>query len=158
MLITLAAITAGTLAIYFWNQIAAFLVNVFLPFIQEHAYPVFDIVASLVNFVNQGVVTVSEGIIRGYHWVKFNLLHSSTVYTPMEGDRVKGTTRTIINDNGKVSGTETTFTACKWDMPYEDLVALTRRAEGIEVDNKAELLRKAEAQAQKNAISLAAAN
>jgi hypothetical protein len=76
----------------------------------------------------------------------------------MEGDRVKGTTRTIINDNGKVSGTETTFTVSKWDMPYEDLVALTRRAEGIEVDNKTELLHKAEEQARKKALSLAAAN
>ena len=76
----------------------------------------------------------------------------------MEGDRVKGTTRTIINNNGKVSGTETTFTTSIWDMPYEDLVILTQRAEAIEVDNKSEALRKAEEQAQKQAMSLAALN
>ena len=158
MFITLASIAAGALVLYFWNQIASFLVNVFLPFIREHAFPVFNIVAALVNFVNKGVVTVRESIIKGYHWVKANLLHSSTVYTMKDRDTVLGTTRTIINDNGKVSGTETTFTISKWDMPYEDLVILTQRAEAIEVDNKSEALRKAEEQAQKQAMSLAALN
>lgn len=158
MLISLATIAAGALVLYFWNQIASFLVNVFLPFIREHALPVFGIVAALVDFVNKGVVTVRESIIRGYHWVKENLLHSSTIYTPIEGDMVKGTTRTIINDNGKVSGTETSFTMVKWDMPTEALVALSQRAEGIEVDNKTEILHKAESQAQKQAMSLASAN
>lgn len=158
MLIALTALAAGALVLYFWNQIAAFLVNVFLPFIREHAMPVFDVVASFVEFVNKGVVTVRESIIKGYHWVKESLLHSSTIYTPIEGDMVKGTTRTIINDNGKVSGTETTFTMEKWDMPTEALVALSQKAEDIEIDNKTEILRKAESQAQKQAMSLASAN
>lgn len=154
MLITLSAIVAGAAVVFFWNEIAGFLVNSFLPWIRENISSVFPVVAGLVDFINKGVVTVRRTIVEAYRWVKTNLLHCSTEYVLDEKGNAYSTTITVINDNGKVTGTETKRVISKWDMPAEALEQLTRNAQATEIDNKEVILRKTEEQAQKQAISL----
>lgn len=157
MLITLSAIVAGAAVVFFWNEIAGFLVKSFLPWIRENISSVFPLVAGLVNFINKGVVTVRRTIVKAYNWVKTNLLHSSTEYVLDEKGNAYSTTITVINDNGKVTGTETKRVISKWEMPAEALEQLTRNAQVTEIDNKEAILRRAEEQAMKQAMSLSSA-
>lgn len=157
MLITLATIAAGSAVVFFWNEIAGFLVNSFLPWIRENISSVFPLIAGLVDFINKGMVTVRRTIVDAYHWVKANLLHCSTKYVLDEKGNAYSTTVTVINDNGKVTGTETKRAISKWDMPAEALEQLTRNAQATEIDNKEVILRKTEQQAEKQAMSLSSA-
>ena len=157
MLITLSAIVAGAAVVFFWNEIAGFLVNSFLPWIRENISSVFPVVAGLVDFINKGVVTVRRTIVEAYNWVKTNLVHCSTKYEVNKEGHVYSTTVTVINDNGKITGTETKRAISKWDMPAEALDQLTRNAQVTEMDNKEAILRRAEEQAMKQAMSLSSA-
>lgn len=159
MIVTLTAIAAVAAALFFWNEIAGFLVNTFLPWIRERVGSVvYGVIAGLVEFLNKGTVLVRQTIVAGYKWVKTNLLHSSTKYVLDEQGNAYSTTVTVINDNGKISGTETKRAISKWDMPEEALMELTRNAQSSTVDNKEVILRKTEEQAAKELITLTTAN
>lgn len=150
ILTTLAVVVAA----FFWNRIAGFLVNTFLPFIREHAYPAFKVVAAVVDFVNKGMVMVRNAIVDGYNWIKNNLLHCSTTYELDSANNVHATTVTVIQENGKVRGIETKEVVNKWDMPAEAFARLSHNAQQ-QVNCKDELLRKAEQAAAQQQLTLA---
>lgn len=155
MSIILASLVVAAVAAFFWNQIAGFLVNKFLPFIRENVSSIFHAMAAFVDFVNKGMVAARNVIKSGYQWIMKNLLRCSTVYTMEENGQVTATTVTIINDNGKLAGTETREVYDKWDIPADVLVELTRNAQSAQLDNKHEIQNRAQQQAQKQALSLA---
>lgn len=150
ILVTLAAIAAT----FFWNRIAGFLVNSFLPFIKEHAYPIFDVMTTVVDFINKGVVLVRQTIANGYNWIKRNLLRCATTYELDENGNVHSTTVTVIQDNGRLRGFETKEVIDKWNMPPEAFAHLSRNA-SQQVDCKQEILNKTEQMASKQQLSLA---
>ena len=157
MLITLSSIAAAAAVMFFWNESAGFLVNSFLPWIRENVSSVFPVVAGLVDFINKGVVTVRRTIVEAYRWVKTNMLRCSTKYVLDEKGNAITTTVTVINDNGKISGTKKEWVTSKWDIPTEALVELSRNAQEVEIDNKDAILRRTEAQAEKQGMSLSTA-
>lgn len=157
MFIVIASL-AAIAAVYFWNEIAGFLVNSFLPYIREHVASAQHVVASVIKFVNEGVVTVRNAVKDGYNWIKKNLVHCTTTYQLDQHGNAYSTTVTVINDNGVLSGVESKKAIDKWDMPAEALAELSRNAQAAAINNKDEILRRAELEAQKQSLSLSAVN
>ncbi|MBQ3144545.1 MAG: hypothetical protein IJB89_08530 [Akkermansia sp.] len=157
MFVTLS-IFAAAAAIFFWQEIAGFLVNTFLPWIREHVGFMYSVVSSLVVWLNKGVVRVRSSIVSAYNWIKTNMLHCSTKYELDKEGNAYSTTVTVINDNGKITGTEAKRAISKWDMPQDVLVELTRNAQASTIDNKSVILNKVEEQAKKDLITLSATN
>lgn len=152
MLIILSSLIS-VVALFFWNRIAGFLVNKFLPFVREHAYRVHSIVTALVNFVNKVAVTVRQTIVKGYQWIKTNLLHCTSTYELDANNNVKVKTVTVIQENGQVYGTETQEAIDKWDMPTEVFAQLSHNA-AQQVNCKEELLKQAKERAQTEKLDL----